>query len=1656
MSDIDLMVYSHNGNDPVYLTDISGNNLTGVNAYDQCQLWFCFLSKQPDTEQDFDISITVNGNLFSVLNRTVNDPGFWILSNYWTMSFQPGTYSITLTVDPENKIRETDETNNTYTFNFTVRGNSNWLMDTTWSQSGTFLGDSTLELNAYCPIEPGKKDHSVTGCSNTAAAQILYYFADQGHKFTLQLNNDDKNTANPAITIDSTAYNAAKYNYLSFSEVNKKLEVFDTNSAEDVAALIFASGVIAKSEYTANSTSTYATDSLEVFKRAGFKNVTLSYNGGPDGLIDKNKAFTDAGWETVKKNIREYKPIFTSIYNHAVVIDGYDSTTDSVHINFGWGLGGNKAQNSNEIEDGSGWYTRSECAALKIDSIIHNITPDTQKPTISVSTDTTAAGAKSVTLTATFTDDVGVYKQFYQVGGTTGTWKEYTSPVTVYQNCTVYFKVTDKFNNEQNKSYTVTNIQLAAPEISVSNTKLTNQSITVSAVFDPGAITNEYSLNGSSWTTYTKALTISANTTVYFRSVKGSETAESSVVINNIDKDKPAVSITPSTTDPTREDVVVTISATDTNGIKSIQYSIDKQNWTTGSKITFTENKQVYIKVTDNAGNIYEETVTVNNIDKEAPKLTVSGNATKFTNQDVTLSASASDGKIEYFDNGRWIEGNTLTVSENGTYSFRATDEVGNVTTQEIVVDKIDKAPPVLAVSGNPDKMTNQDVILSASASDLQNSTIYYKKSTDTDFRKYTGNITVKENCTYIFYAEDDFFNKSAETAVIVDKIDKIAPETPLVSANITAMTNQNVTVSAEFADDVVIKEYSFDNSNWQKYTAGAVIKNNTMVYFRGFDEAGNVSSASYEVTNIDKAAPELTVSGNATKFTNQDVILSASASDGKIEYFDNGRWIEGNTLTVSENGTFSFRATDEVGNVAIQEVIVDKIDKIAPTLEISGNPQEWTNQDVVLKATASDGKIEYLVNGKWSTGNTLTVTENGEYQFRVTDEAGNTVSRNIIVDKIDRFIPIVSCRIEIQNNVYMLKLNASDIGSGVSGYQVNYSVDNGKSWNGYIKFTAENDLTVSGLPDSDIIFQIKALDLAGNWSKNCTLSASEAKTLTGDDKDSLIFVSAKYTGDQINGKKQNGIVLQYGVNAFASIEEVLAKYPRIDTGKLIILDKKADFNTAAELPTLAGTALLAESKNNENSYSYQASYSSQNSLNITENTDTDFLRFSTVTLNGAQAGSISGGKESSSENTKQTQDRKGNITDTRKYSYSRSLTGKFTGSNGAEADTIGNYSTVVLNSATADKLIGGTEKATISDKYVDGITKDSKSLSATVSKGVSGKLTLSDGASAAEISNYSTVTVNNASTGVIKNTVIKNTRKETSSFDQAKRTVSRNVTLSYSETASGTLNAANATLGNVTGFATVTLKNVVNAGDFRRVAEDGSAYSTVKETLKISTGKVGIVSGNYTKTETFTRSGKLTATDSVIGDVENFNTVTLSGTSAGDISNILDSQITTTGGTIWYSADEYGSTDDYSIDLSDFNLQTAVKRSLSGSVTLKNGADVKSVTDFKTLTMTGSKVDTVKNVSQVTVSKGDSMIGARILDGDVVFIRAQEMVENGKIAAVIIDNEATLKRWYYFPEKQKLVLTPENPAYEPLVYVGDELTDIKCIGLAVSVMSRL
>lgn len=86
--------------------------------------------------------------------------------------------------------------------------------------------------------------------------------------------------------------------------------------------------------------------------------------------------------------------------------------------------------------------------------------------------------------------------------------------------------------------------------------------------------------------------------------------------------------------------------------------------------------------------------------------------------------------------------------------------------------------------------------------------------------------------------------------------------------------------------------------------------------------------------------------------------------------------------------------------------------------------------------------------------------------------------------------------------------------------------------------------------------------------------------------------------------------------------------------------------------------------------------------------------------------------------------------------------------------------------------------------------------------------------------------------------------------------------------------------------------------------------------------------------------------------------------------------------------------------------------------------------------------------------AKGDSMINARILDGDIVFIRKQPCVDDGEIAAVVIDNEATLKRVYYNRKAGILQLVAENPSFPPLIYSGDELDTIRILGKAVAFQS--
>lgn len=77
--------------------------------------------------------------------------------------------------------------------------------------------------------------------------------------------------------------------------------------------------------------------------------------------------------------------------------------------------------------------------------------------------------------------------------------------------------------------------------------------------------------------------------------------------------------------------------------------------------------------------------------------------------------------------------------------------------------------------------------------------------------------------------------------------------------------------------------------------------------------------------------------------------------------------------------------------------------------------------------------------------------------------------------------------------------------------------------------------------------------------------------------------------------------------------------------------------------------------------------------------------------------------------------------------------------------------------------------------------------------------------------------------------------------------------------------------------------------------------------------------------------------------------------------------------------------------------------------------------------------------------ARGDSMIDVGINDGDIVFFKNTSVVENGKIAAVIIDNTTTLKR--FFKNDHEIILQPENKSYSPIIIREGDGQDVRVLG---------
>jgi len=414
-----------------------------------------------------------------------------------------------------------------------------------------------------------------------------------------------------------------------------------------------------------------------------------------------------------------------------------------------------------------------------------------------------------------------------------------------------------------------------------------------------------------------------------------------------------------------------------------------------------------------------------------------------------------------------------LRTDNNNQFTLRKIDD-------KLVVTVAGAGPDAPKVTASTTALTNKNVTLTATFSADSVEKVY---STDKNsWRAYTAPITVKSNGTYYFRARNEDGKASSVVAFEVSNIDKTPPDAPKVTASTTAPTNTSVTVKATFSGDSVKKQYSTDKSSWRTYTTALTVKDNGTYYFRGIDEAGNISQvAEYTVSNITGGAPKIKAS--TSKPTNRSVTLTADYDDNteKKQYSTDGRRWKNYTkpLTVNVNRTYYFRGIDDEGNISeVASITVDNIDKAAPQApEAVLNSTKPTRSGVTITLKFSeDSAIRQFSNDKknWKNcSNTVTVNANGMYYFRGIDEAGN-ISRikSIRVTNIDKIAP----------NAPKPKLRSSKVTDKFVTINGNFSKDSStKQFSADSKTWKICDKKV--IVDTNGVYYFRGIDEAGNIS---------------------------------------------------------------------------------------------------------------------------------------------------------------------------------------------------------------------------------------------------------------------------------------------------------------------------------------------------------------------------------------------------------------------------------------------------------------------------------------------------------------------------------------------------------------------------------------------
>ena len=483
---------------------------------------------------------------------------------------------------------------------------------------------------------------------------------------------------------------------------------------------------------------------------------------------------------------------------------------------------------------------------------------------------------------------------------------------------------------------------------------------------------------------------------------------------------------------------------------------------------------------------------------------------------EVMIRSIVSSQVLHQQSDGTYV----CNLADNGTYTIIATDTNGNQSTENIIVDKIDKEPPFFinvengkTYYGVPFQVRFNDAlsgINTAATTITKDGTSYALSGGEAT------SVTLYDAGVYEVQIKDNAGN----TKIVSFTVDEsVGPpiSAPLITVDpiTTSWTNQFTTVTFSVTGSNPIETVTAGGTTLTAGSNGKYsfdVNENGSVIITATDNIGLSDSKPIQITNIDKTLPSITGASEGGVYTESITLSIQDTISGinSVVITKNDRVISSNLdsngrITLSEVGAYNVTAKDKAGNTSIlrfkiQEAVTT--DTEGPIITFSLATESYTNQDLPVVMTVTDdlsgvknvlvdGKEIQQVNGKYL----FEIEQNGSFYVVATDNAGNTSNKVITVTNIDKVKPTIDLSETIVDDTKTFRLSFSDDLSGINTYKV-------------AKDGATYSYTMGDLISQPGNYKATASDNAGN-SASLTFTISD-NTVTIIDEEGPIIAIAK------------------------------------------------------------------------------------------------------------------------------------------------------------------------------------------------------------------------------------------------------------------------------------------------------------------------------------------------------------------------------------------------------------------------------------------------------------------------------------------------------------------------------------------------------------------